>query len=74
MLSGYLTSGERWMVQELKAATVDLHVLLWRAIGVRHSLEEVVTNTLDEGNVVPLGTPTGWARNHDSGPNPPQSV
>ena len=57
VLAGYLTSGERWMVQELKAATVDLHLLLWQATGVRHSLEEVATNTLGEGKVVP---PAGY--------------
>ena len=53
VLAGYLQPREAWMVEELKAATVDLHALLYAATERRYSLREVATNTLGEAKAVP---------------------
>ena len=53
VLAGYLQPGDRWMVGELTRRTVDLHALLFGALGRRPSLQEVATNTLHESKSEP---------------------
>ena len=53
VLDGYLLEHEHGLARELRARTVDLHTLLYRATGRRHSLDQVAWETLGQRKAIP---------------------
>lgn len=53
VLAGYLLPAQRGIAGLLKERTLDLHAMLYRATGRRHSLQSVAQATLGEGKLTP---------------------